>query len=100
MVVPGAANGRLIAADQARAKTVAKLVALAEARGYHGLNVYFAWLGPKARANYTAFIAELGRENWLPAAGYWPFPSIRGKVARRRSTAISITPPWSSTPAT
>jgi spore germination protein YaaH len=62
VVVPGADNTRMIATAELRAKTVTNLVALVEERGYHGLNVYFTWLGPKARADYTAFIAELGRE--------------------------------------
>lgn len=62
VVVPGADNARMIATAETRAATVANLVALVDEHGYHGLNIYFTWLGPKARANYTAFIAELGRE--------------------------------------
>lgn len=43
----------------ARSRTVANLAALAEARGYDGLNIGFELLPPEARLDYAAFIDEL-----------------------------------------
>jgi spore germination protein YaaH len=62
VVVPGGENDRMLATPEARANTVANLVRLVEDQGYHGLNVYFPWLGPDARAAFTAFITDLARE--------------------------------------
>ncbi|MEW6523495.1 MAG: glycosyl hydrolase family 18 protein [Bacillota bacterium] len=76
IVAPKADNARMIATPQARAKTVANLVSLVETQGYDGLNIYFPWLGPEARDNFTAFITDLGSE-------------LRG---RNRLLAVSVYP--------
>ncbi len=48
-----------IGTEDARARTVGNLVALAAARGYDGLNLDFELLPPEARPSFAAFVTSL-----------------------------------------